>query len=217
LALARTLIRPTGVCILDEPLKASVEPDLRTEVRSVIRAIQESRNQTMLVISHDPEDLFELAESMMVMGTRPVEIRAINDALASPTTLGMAEAFGPLVEIRGCVSADGHTLLTACGPITIRPPLVAPAALSNIQNLWRTRSADITVREGQSFRIATVKTWADFSIFTLTSYDRASAETLTLRVLPSHQFVQSPTCSIDVRGDRLLLFDGEGVKVYPVK
>lgn len=65
LELARALLLPHRVLLLDEPV-AGVSPHLRIELKSLLRELQR-RGETVLLIEHDMEFVFSLAETVVVM------------------------------------------------------------------------------------------------------------------------------------------------------
>ncbi|MGO4306813.1 ATP-binding cassette domain-containing protein [Cupriavidus sp. RAF12] len=66
-ALARALVARPDIVLLDEPFSA-LDPALRVRMRAELRALQESLDVPMVVISHDPEDV-------EVLGDHVLEIR----------------------------------------------------------------------------------------------------------------------------------------------
>ncbi|MNL28899.1 Spermidine/putrescine import ATP-binding protein PotA [compost metagenome] len=67
MALARALVAQPDIVLLDEPFSA-LDPALRTRMRAELRALQESLDVPMVVISHDPKDV-------EVLGDHVLEIR----------------------------------------------------------------------------------------------------------------------------------------------
>jgi len=66
-ALARALVAKPDIVLLDEPFSA-LDPALRTRMREELRALQESLDVPMVVISHDPQDV-------EILGDHVLEIR----------------------------------------------------------------------------------------------------------------------------------------------
>lgn len=66
-ALARALAARPDIVLLDEPFSA-LDPALRVRMRNELRALQESLDVPMLMISHDPQDV-------EVLGDHVLEIR----------------------------------------------------------------------------------------------------------------------------------------------
>ena len=71
-ALARALIRRPDVLLLDEPF-AALDPLLRERMRSELIAIRSMFKVPMLVITHDPEDVAVLADTVVVVSQGRVE------------------------------------------------------------------------------------------------------------------------------------------------
>jgi molybdate transport system ATP-binding protein len=65
-ALARALIRHPGVLLLDEPF-AALDPLLRNRMRRELADTRALFEVPMLVITHDPEDVALLAETLVIL------------------------------------------------------------------------------------------------------------------------------------------------------
>ncbi len=71
-AIAGVLAMEPSVLVLDEPT-AGLDPEGREELFSIIRRLRETRGITVLLISHNMEDIAELAERIVVL--REGEVR----------------------------------------------------------------------------------------------------------------------------------------------
>ncbi|HKB83850.1 MAG TPA: ATP-binding cassette domain-containing protein [Burkholderiales bacterium] len=71
-ALARALIRRPDLLLLDEPF-AALDPLLRGRMRAELVAIRSMFKVPMLAITHDPEDVSALAETVIVLNHGRVE------------------------------------------------------------------------------------------------------------------------------------------------
>jgi thiamine transport system ATP-binding protein len=63
-ALARALVRDRPVLLLDEPF-ASLGPALRDEMLDLLASVQEERQMTTLLVTHQPEDARRAADSIV--------------------------------------------------------------------------------------------------------------------------------------------------------
>lgn len=65
-ALARCLLRNQPILLLDEPFSA-LDPALRNEMLQLVRSVCESRNITLLMVSHSLEDAQQIAPRSLVI------------------------------------------------------------------------------------------------------------------------------------------------------
>ena len=106
-ALARALIRQPDVLLLDEPF-AALDPLLRGRMRSELIAIRSMFKVPMLIITHDPEDVSVLADTVVVVNQGKVEKIAdvkcppyrdaegrVNERLIGELLTGMSQADPP--------------------------------------------------------------------------------------------------------------------------
>jgi ABC-type polar amino acid transport system ATPase subunit len=83
-AIARALALPLKVLLLDEPTSA-LDPDMREEVREVLRGVAERHELTIVLVTHEMRLATELANDLWVMDAgRIVERGAPKEILASP-------------------------------------------------------------------------------------------------------------------------------------
>ncbi len=71
-ALARALAVEPEVLLLDEPLSA-LDPNLRKQVRSELRALQRRTGTTFLMVTHDEEEALALSDRITVMNAGRLE------------------------------------------------------------------------------------------------------------------------------------------------
>src|SRR5581483_167378 len=71
-ALARSLVLEPDVLLLDEPLSA-LDPNLRKQVRSELKAIQRRVGITFLFVTHDQEEALSLSDRLGVMNQGRLE------------------------------------------------------------------------------------------------------------------------------------------------
>lgn len=63
-ALGRALVRRKPLLLLDEPFSA-LDPSLRQEMAALVRAISKQHNLSVLLVTHEPRDALELAETVV--------------------------------------------------------------------------------------------------------------------------------------------------------
>jgi ABC-type nitrate/sulfonate/bicarbonate transport system ATPase subunit len=70
LALARSLaVRPAAI-ILDEPF-SSVDPLARQQLRVLVSRLQRTEKFALVLVTHDIEDVFSMAQRFLVLAGRP--------------------------------------------------------------------------------------------------------------------------------------------------
>ncbi|HEV7321839.1 MAG TPA: thiamine ABC transporter ATP-binding protein [Ensifer sp.] len=65
-ALARALVRHRPLLLLDEPF-AALDPGMRAGMRTLLRELHEEEGNTILMITHHPDDVKALADSVLFL------------------------------------------------------------------------------------------------------------------------------------------------------
>lgn len=105
-ALARALAYEPDVLLLDEPLGA-LDAKIRIELRRSLKAIQQKLKVTTILVTHDQEEAFELADRIGVMSFgRLLEIGTPHDLYQKPKTEFVASFLGSANLIVGRMSND---------------------------------------------------------------------------------------------------------------
>ena len=106
-ALARALAYEPAVLLLDEPLGA-LDVKIRVQLRRSLKEIQSRLRVTTLLVTHDQEEAYELADRIGIMerGTL-LEVGAPEELYARPKTLYVAGFLGGGTVLAGRV-ADGQ-------------------------------------------------------------------------------------------------------------
>jgi sulfate transport system ATP-binding protein len=93
-ALARALAHQPEVLLLDEPLGA-LDAKIRLELRRILRAIQRELGITTILVTHDQEEAFELADRLGVMSFgRLLEVGPPQELYQRPQTEFVATFLG---------------------------------------------------------------------------------------------------------------------------
>ncbi len=106
-ALARALLRRPRVLLLDEPF-SQLDPELRVEMRTLVRRLHDELGVTTLFVTHDREEAVDVADRVVLLDRgRVVGGGTPEEVYTRPATLATARYFGPVNEIVGSV-ADGR-------------------------------------------------------------------------------------------------------------
>jgi sulfate transport system ATP-binding protein len=106
-ALARALAHQPEVLLLDEPLGA-LDAKIRTELRRNLRLIQRELGITTILVTHDQEEAFELADRLGVMSFgRLLEVGPPQELYQCPQTEFVAAFLGTANLLVGQGTSDG--------------------------------------------------------------------------------------------------------------
>jgi iron(III) transport system ATP-binding protein len=124
-ALARALVADPAVLLLDEPL-SNLDARLRIEVRAQIRELVVARGITAILVTHDHDEAFAVADQVAFLDRGRAEQVGPGRALwDQPRTAAVARFFG-VQELAGDRVGDG--VRVAGGEVPARPVDDAPAA-----------------------------------------------------------------------------------------
>jgi len=106
-AVARALAHKPQVLLLDEPFGA-LDAKIREELRRTIRSVQRELGITTVLVTHDQEEAFALADTIGVMNHgRLLEVGHPNDLYAQPATRFVATFLGAANLLLARQSIDG--------------------------------------------------------------------------------------------------------------
>ncbi len=109
-ALARALAHQPEALLLDEPLGA-LDAKIRSELRRTLRAIQRELGITTILVTHDQEEAFELADRLGVMNFgRLLEVGSPDELYLRPQTEFVAAFLGTPNLLVGKRVVDGVQL-----------------------------------------------------------------------------------------------------------
>ena len=109
-ALARAVVAETELLLLDEPLSA-LDPATRARVRSELADILRNLNLTTIIVTHDREEAFELADRIAVLVDGRIQQHSRpEDAYERPVNLSVARFMGAnVISVRA--RSDGSATL----------------------------------------------------------------------------------------------------------
>ena len=123
-AVARALAHEPAVLLLDEPFGA-LDAKIRVELRETVRAVQRRLGMTTILVTHDQEEAFALADRIGVMQMgRLLEIGTPEELYRHPATRFVARFLGAANMFLGEVSGQGLQL----GRDHVAPGRAAPPA-----------------------------------------------------------------------------------------
>jgi molybdate transport system permease protein len=125
-AIARAFTRPARLLLLDEPFSALDTP-LRGQLRQALRALQDEADVTTILVTHDPEEAFFLADELILLEAgRVLQAGAVNTVFARPADATVARLLGAETLAFGMAVApdrieiDGGIRIAVAGP-PLRP------------------------------------------------------------------------------------------------
>lgn len=83
-ALARALVRKRSVMLLDEPF-AALDPGLRAGMASLLKALHAENNNTVLLVTHHPDDIRRLADTVVFLSNGEIVFQGTTEAFFSAT------------------------------------------------------------------------------------------------------------------------------------
>jgi iron(III) transport system ATP-binding protein len=121
-ALARSIVRPSRVILLDEPL-SNLDAKLRIAMRKELRALQRELGTTMIFVTHDQEEAMSLGDEVFVFHDgRMLQQGEPHEVYHRPTSRYVAEFFGKTNFVEAAatpVGAGRLSLRTSQGELAV--------------------------------------------------------------------------------------------------
>ena len=93
-AIARALVRDRPVLLLDEPF-AALGPALRRDMLDLVKAMQQARHMTVIMVTHQPEDAHHAAtHTAYLENGRILALRPTADLFAATDLPGLDAYLG---------------------------------------------------------------------------------------------------------------------------
>jgi ABC-type Fe3+/spermidine/putrescine transport system ATPase subunit len=131
-ALARALAMDPVLLLLDEPL-SNLDANLRREVGEEIRRLQQRTGTTTIMVTHDRQEAFGMADRMAVLrGGRIEQFATPRDVYRRPVNAFMAGFAGDANLLRGTVRGNGAAteVSTPAGVLTTGDRAAVGAAVT---------------------------------------------------------------------------------------
>ena len=119
IALARALATSPGLLLLDEPLSA-LDAIVRVKLRGEIRSLQRQLGVTTVMVTHDQEEAFAVADRIVVMNHGVIDqVGTALDVYRDPATLFVADFVGRINALPATLDGEGlrvGTQVFRCDP-----------------------------------------------------------------------------------------------------
>ena len=169
-ALGRALVAEAEVCLMDEPL-SNLDAQLRQEMRTELRALQQRLGLTVVYVTHDQAEAMSMADQVVLLNKGRVEQNATpREMYAKPATTFAARFIGTpamnLLRVQGGRIAGSDIEAGAGDWLGVRPEAVAlgsrvPAVVRSSEYLGadlilhcQVGTETITVRTGGQSHVA---------------------------------------------------------------
>lgn len=115
-SLARALVMEPHVLLMDEPFSA-LDPELREEMRELVKSIQKELDTTLLFVTHDREEAFQLSDRIaIIVDGRVVQVGTPHELYTNPSTIDTAAFLGAKNILQGYWKEG--TFMSESGSIT---------------------------------------------------------------------------------------------------
>jgi ABC-type Fe3+/spermidine/putrescine transport system ATPase subunit len=110
-ALARALVIEPELLLLDEPL-SNLDAKVRSRLRLYIREIQQKVGITALYVTHDQEEAFSIADTVVIMNKGKIkQIGTPQEIYSRPANMFVAEFIGDSTVLKGTLKDNGSVSL----------------------------------------------------------------------------------------------------------
>jgi ABC-type Fe3+/spermidine/putrescine transport system ATPase subunit/ABC-type sulfate transport system permease component len=140
-ALARAFCRPAALLLLDEPFSALDAP-LGAQLRRELRVLQDDLDATTVLVTHDPDEAFLLADELLILGAGHVLQAGPAEAVfARPANEVVARLLGAQNIAEGQVIGNNRIDLGEGVQLDVAGPALQPET----QVGWSVRPEDIWI------------------------------------------------------------------------
>lgn len=214
-ALARALVKNPRILLLDEPF-SNLDAALRDSARALVRRIQRERKLTTIIVSHDPADIFSIADvAGVIINGKFAQIGSPADIYNTPVTTLIAALSGDINLLSAKVVED--TALIA----NLRIPLSKGLIKDNEVIIGLRPDEMKLVTEPQDIRgfINIGKVRVKVSSYTLGVFrivvSPVSDESVDIIVVSDEPIEPGRETYLLIRPDKIKIFNKEEKLIYP--
>ncbi len=125
-ALARALVRPARLLLLDEPFSALDAP-LRATLRQLLLTLQSEITATTILVTHDPDEAFLLADELLVIAEGQVlQAGPANTIFLRPANAIVARLLGAPIDAAGIALDPNHIAIGQGITLAVAGPSLQP-------------------------------------------------------------------------------------------
>ncbi len=143
-ALARALCRPATLLLLDEPF-SMLDAPLRAQLRRELRELQDEIEATTILVTHDPEEVFLLADEILVLNDGHVlQAGPVDSVFVRPESETVARLLGAENISCGYAVAEGRIDIGNGIELDVEGPALPPKTGVG----WSVQPANIRIGPG---------------------------------------------------------------------
>jgi ABC-type sugar transport system ATPase subunit len=132
-ALARALVKNPKVLLLDEPF-SNLDAALRDSARALVRRIQRERKLTTIIVSHDPADIFSIADiAGVIIDGKFAQVGNPSDIYSKPATTIIAALSGDVNLMSAKVIEENAVIANLKIPLPVSEKEVGDEAIVGIR------------------------------------------------------------------------------------
>lgn len=106
-ALARALVKNPSLLLLDEPF-SNLDARIRDSARALVKEVHNKLKVTLLIVSHDPADIFSIADRVGVLAKgKLVQVGKPEEVYNNPVNVEVAGLIGEINVLEGKVTKEG--------------------------------------------------------------------------------------------------------------
>ncbi len=217
-ALARVLVRPADVLLLDEPL-SHLDAKLRAMMRAELKSLVELQRTTSLYVTHDYLEALALGDRIAVLreGTL-VQVGTREDLWHRPSDVFVARAFGQpqinLVAGELVANPEGRAFRSRDGAVTV--PLDAASAETGRSVVLGLRPRDLVLDGGPGLVPLRGRVYVVEPLGRQREVTVEVGENKIAAVTPREEVAPDSLVTISAPPSRILLFDGETGRRIPL-